>query len=100
MHKTFNAIYGKPEDPFYYGTNPSEDLKAFLETERPAPGEALDLGCGEGRNTLLLAEYGYRVHAVDQSSHGIHKLERYAHLHHLENIRYSIADARSLELET
>lgn len=31
----------------------------------PAPSEVLDLGCGTGTLTLLLAETGHRVHGVD-----------------------------------
>ena len=30
-----------------------------------APGRALDLGAGEGRNAIWLAERGWRVTAVD-----------------------------------
>lgn len=33
-----------------------------------APGRALDLACGEGRNALWLAERGWRVTAVDFSA--------------------------------
>ena len=32
------------------------------------PGAAVDLGCGEGRNALWLAERGWRVRAVDFSA--------------------------------
>ena len=36
-------------------------------------GEALDLGCGEGRNALFLAENGFRVTGIDLSSRAIMK---------------------------
>jgi len=62
-------------------------------------GEALDIGSGEGRNTPLLARYGYHVHTVDYSSEGLHKLERYARSKDLNNIKYSIEDARTIQLE-
>ena len=39
-----------------------------------APGVALDLACGPGRNTLYLAERGWRVTAVDGSPIAIAKL--------------------------
>jgi len=38
-----------------------------------APGRALDLACGEGRNGLWLAERGWRVTGVDFSRVGIEK---------------------------
>ena len=78
MTDSFNRVYGKPDDPFYYGLKPSEELEKFLHETHPPTGKALDLGSGEGRNSLLLAHYGYHVHAVDSSSQGIHKLEQYA----------------------
>ena len=31
------------------------------------PGKALDLGCGQGRNSLFLAQNGFDVTAVDQN---------------------------------
>jgi SAM-dependent methyltransferase len=37
------------------------------ETEGLAPGRALDLACGEGRNALWLAARGWQVTAVDFS---------------------------------
>jgi len=37
------------------------------ELAERAPGQALDLACGEGRNALWLAERGWRVTAVDFS---------------------------------
>jgi SAM-dependent methyltransferase len=38
-----------------------------------APGRALDLGCGEGRNAVWLAEQGWDVTAVDFSDVGVAK---------------------------
>jgi len=37
------------------------------------PGRALDVGCGEGRNAVWLAEQGWEVTAVDFSEVGIEK---------------------------
>jgi 2-polyprenyl-3-methyl-5-hydroxy-6-metoxy-1,4-benzoquinol methylase len=99
MNDTFNHVYGEVDTPFYYGTKPSEELETFLATNHPQGKEALDIGCGEGRNTLLLARYGFHVHALDYSSQGIHKLEKYANSKSIHNIRYTIADARQIQLE-
>ena len=99
MTDTFNRVYGKPDDPFYYGLKPSEELEKFLNDTHPPAGEALDLGCGEGRNSLLLARYGYHVHAVDASSQGIQKLEKYARSQGLDNIDGEVADVRTMQLK-
>jgi len=52
-----------------------------------APGRALDLAAGEGRNALWLAERGWEVTAVDFSSVGLDKALR-------------AAEARDVRLET
>ena len=61
-------FYCEPKDyfPKKYNTNPvhSEVLEAVGMV--PA-GKALDLGCGQGRNALFLAQYGFDVTAVDQN---------------------------------
>jgi SAM-dependent methyltransferase len=48
------------------------------DVESLAPGTALDLGCGEGRNAVWLAERGWRVTAVDFSEVALAKAERLA----------------------
>lgn len=47
----------------------------FVEAELAdvPPGRALDLGAGEGRNAIWLAEQGWRVTAVDFSQAGLDK---------------------------
>ena len=61
-------FYCKAEDyfPKKYNSNPvhSEVLEA-LQTVQPC--KALDLGCGQGRNALFLAQHGFDVTAVDQN---------------------------------
>ena len=61
-------FYCKLEDyfPKKYNSNPvhSEVLEA-MDTVKPC--KALDLGCGQGRNALFLAQHGFDVTAVDQN---------------------------------
>ena len=64
------------EAGFAYGDQPNDFLAARF-AEIP-PGPVLDLGCGEGRNAVFLAEQGYDVTAVDQSAAGLQKAERLA----------------------
>jgi len=43
------------------------------EVDGLAPGRALDLACGEGRNAIWLAERGWNVTGVDFSKTGLEK---------------------------
>ena len=48
------------------------------------PGRAVDLGCGEGRNAVWLAEQGWQVTGVDFSPVGLAKAQRFAELWDVE----------------
>ena len=48
------------------------------ETQSMAPGTAIDLACGEGRNAVWLAEQGWHVTAVDFAEVGLEKGRRLA----------------------
>ncbi|POX38737.1 SAM-dependent methyltransferase [Streptomyces sp. Ru73] len=56
--------------PFFVA-KPDENLAAYLDRGLIAPGRALDLGCGPGRNALHLAAAGFEVDAVDLSPEAI-----------------------------
>jgi len=57
-----------------FGSEPSKELRKLI-LMKFGKGRALDLGCGDGRNTLYLALQGYNVTAVDSSSSAIDKLK-------------------------
>lgn len=54
-----------------WGAGPNRFL--VEETTGLAPGSALDVACGEGRNATWLAEQGWRVTGVDFSRVGLDK---------------------------
>ena len=59
------------------GGKPSRDV-VDLADKLPPGGRVLDLGCGDGRNALFLAERGFDTTAVDISRAGIDKLQAVA----------------------
>ncbi len=66
----WDARFGS--EVYTYGTRPN----AFIAQEAhrfPAGSEIADLGSGEGRNAVFLAEQGYRVTALDYAEAGLEK---------------------------
>jgi SAM-dependent methyltransferase len=61
-----------------------------------APGRALDLACGEGRNAIWLAEQGWDVVGTDFSEVAIDKARRIAE-HREVAVDFQVADAVSGE---
>jgi SAM-dependent methyltransferase len=65
-------------DAYVYGARPNDFVMsaagAWLEESR----EVLDLGVGEGRNAVYLAQQGHTVTAVDYSAQGLRKTRRLA----------------------
>ena len=64
----------------YLGERPSPFLSREIERiRRLAPGKrALDIACGEGRNSIFLAQQGFLVTALDISDVGLDKAARRA----------------------
>jgi SAM-dependent methyltransferase len=61
------------------------------EVTNLAPGRALDLGAGEGRNAIWLAERGWKVTAVDFSTVALKKGRRLARARRAR-VRWILAD--------
>jgi 2-polyprenyl-3-methyl-5-hydroxy-6-metoxy-1,4-benzoquinol methylase len=70
------------EDGFYLGRNPSDFLAANIGLIRSLTSgrKALDLACGEGRNSIFLAKNGFSVTGIDISEEGLSKGETWANL--------------------
>ena len=69
------------------------DPNRFLvaETEALPPGRAVDLGCGEGRNAVWLAERGWQAVGVDFSEVGLQKARELADARGV-NVEWVVAD--------
>jgi 2-polyprenyl-3-methyl-5-hydroxy-6-metoxy-1,4-benzoquinol methylase len=64
----YHALY-KGGDPF--GINPAEIVERILKYK--SSGSVLDIGAGQGRNSLFLAKSGFSVEAIDSSEEGLKK---------------------------
>jgi len=63
------------QDGLLFGDQPTRILDEFLNTHKIS-GVALDIGCGDGRDTIPLLRRGFNVTAIDQSTSAIDKLRR------------------------
>lgn len=78
-------------EPYYYGTEPNEFFRTFIDS-RP-PGKLLLPGAGEGRNAVYAADAGWEVDAFDFSPVAREKALRLAKEHDVD-LHYSLQDAR------
>ena len=81
----------------FFATKPDENLAAYLDQGLIAPGRALDLGCGPGRNALYLASHGLKVDAIDLSPVAVAWAEDRAHEAGV-GVRFLCGDAFALPL--
>ena len=87
------SFYCKPEDYFSkkYQITPthSEILAAMPDLHG---GEALDVGCGSGRNSLFLSQHDFDVDAWDINENSIQKLNDIIQSEQIGNIHPAIRD--------
>lgn len=81
-----------------YGMNPPHS-EVVMASEIVEPGDALDLGCGTGRNTLFLSQLGFDVRAVDHNGAAIDRLRFIAQEEGLNNIDAAVYDINAAKIE-
>lgn len=59
----WNAVLTGKETRVSFNTNPNKLLAETIRGRKP--GKALDVGMGQGRNTLFLAQHGWDAYGVD-----------------------------------
>ena len=68
----WDGFYADKEKPVPFFKNaPDEALVSGIASGSLAGGRALDIGCGNGRNTRFLAENGYTATGIDISGEPI-----------------------------
>jgi tellurite methyltransferase len=69
--------YARTPDRFIWGTGPSSLARDIARRLAPR-ARVLDLGCGEGRDSVFLAERGHAVVGLELSIDGLRKAARLA----------------------
>ena len=68
----FDYFYSKQKS--YFGESPSDGLVAMLKEYDVNIGKALDIGAGEGRNSIYLAQLGFNVTSIEPTKDGSNKI--------------------------
>ena len=92
--KSFDNTYD--EKPEMFG-HPYQELQDYFNNCQ-IRGNLLDLGCGQGRDSIFLASLGYQVTAVDSSKVGINQMLTKAQSQELE-IDGIVNDIQNLKLQ-
>ena len=84
--------------PDMYGDDPSDAAVAAADEFAAADvGTVLELGAGQGRDTLYLARRGFQVHALDYAVEGIEAIEAKADTKGLgDRVTVGLHDVRQL----
>lgn len=90
----YDSLY-QEKGPVFGGGKPDELVEQAAKLS--APTNVIEIGCGDGRNSLFLAKEGFDVMAVDLSSVGIEKLQETARQEELK-IQTEVGDIRNIEL--
>ena len=93
---SYDEQYGVEEDLF---GKPYPEFEAFVLEHRQVRGTALDLGCGQGRDALMLAKHGFAVTGVDSSEVGIKQMVERAEKAEL-NVTGVVADIYAYKPDT
>ena len=82
------------EENFAYGEEPNAFVAAVAD--RLPPGRALEIGCGQGRNAVFLAQQGLTVTGVDSSEIGLERGAELAARRHVD-VEWMKVDLNSFE---
>lgn len=81
----------------YFGTKHDDCVEKILDYKKS--GIVLDLGVGEGRNALFLAEKGFQVIGVDKSEEAIKRFTEEIKLRKLEKTTAVLSDIVTFEFK-
>lgn len=83
----YNAVTGRPPRPIL--------LDAVARFSQPATGrvdyQAIDLGCGDGTETLALVQQGWKVLAIDKQPEAIARVQAIVPLEHHAQLQTQVS---------
>ena len=101
MSEYFRTQYEKcyEGDEYYWGLEPASFLDELIQSTNKEPSEltVLDIGCGEGKDAVYMAQQGCNVTAFDVTESGIRKLKKLA-LNRSVEIDAFVADINDFEI--
>jgi tellurite methyltransferase len=97
MTKPFWEESYKIDDVSTFGIEPNPTIRERWHMFEKN-GDVLDVGCGEGKNVIFLAQKGFNVDAFDISKSGIDKLKRLASKNQIE-VSAWVQDLRDYRFE-
>lgn len=86
----------KQKKYYWGGLKPNSALEKYLA--KFPKGKALDIGAGGGRNSIFLAENGFKVEAIDKVKEGLEKIKNLAKEHKLK-IKTKKCDINNFKFE-
>jgi SAM-dependent methyltransferase len=92
MSNVWNTAYN--HNTSFFGETPSQFALSCYDKIKNVK-KILELGCGQGRDTLFFASKGIEIVALDYSPVGIERLHKLALEKNLYNIHASVFDAKS-----
>lgn len=97
MSKFYDELYRAEEH--FWGKRPSSIARILFQKYPPHEElKLLDIGCGEGRDSIFFAQNGYRVSGFDSSAAGIKKSRARAERLNL-SIDFFLADINVYRLQ-
>jgi ubiquinone/menaquinone biosynthesis C-methylase UbiE len=96
--KRYSKVY-EAGAAFWEKFTPTKALADFLHEWKPAKGlKAVDMGCGEGRDSIFLAHEGFDVTGIDSSRSGIKRAKTRAKAEGA-NVDFMVADVTNLPMK-
>lgn len=94
------SFYCRPQDYYQKKYRLSAVHSEVIEiVNHIQSGDALDLGCGQGRNALFLQQQGFNTTAFDANADAVNRLKQIIETEQLKNITAYTADANQANIK-